>query len=955
MRTIDFWCDRANNRLVQGINAANILGDVAVAKNNVLQLVVHDVVPNAAIPALTPYVEQPVEFSTIRFAIGNVDTAPLSGSFKLKVGDQTTSALSWPADLSTPTLVATWKASVLAALKALSTVGSGGVISVDPAGTPAHFFYFQWTDTARTTAIEVVELKLIPWIDATVSSGLSAAGYTQLVKLKQFPLAMTSNFTRPSPPAVSIIETRPGASGTNEEQTLVIPQGAMGSFSLQWAGASTVTMAVDTVTAASIAAALNALVTGGASFTCEQRTATDGSRFAIGFVGPLAGAAQVPLVVAMHDQINLPYATGTLDLTDHLGIEEALNGKASTTLTMELVIAETGDETFIRPIIVLNDMTVAGTEASAAAAGAVVTLEKTVYIDAGMGDAFAEASPGLKFVPPAAGSSLVITHGLNTWRPGVRLTLHAVDHTVFAADPTNLAAALTGSRQLTDSEFTEVAVSANTVHIALPWTLVNDPTSDYDYRLLAVDVYSPDTQLLIFPHKHDWDAILESLPSGQSLRTKLAALDAALTTLAGGLKLTPDRLDMTALATSLISLLATDSGLRSQFTTLLTTLITDPAVMTAITSNLSQYPAFTDAVKTIFTDTTLLAALTNALKTSTDFQTLLRTTVLDTIQALNSASIQNDLVVFTVPDLAFTFPNADSANAEDADGNVDGFFPLPAAQFGSLTNDGNITGPLPAASAALKGHYRTVVTAAHSFYRDFADGQIVFCTGDEWFPGVLDSGKMFTTDGDITVPFVVVNDRQLVDGSRFGFLAGLQIAQTGNCDGRWLAEVKVGHFSAESGPGNINAPVWDATILSQELQMSAVGVTHNIGYAVERTALACTTTNTSTSVTVVNSATLAVGMTVIGDGIPAGATIAAIPDATHFTLSAAATATGLRTVSLLSATKTLYVTTTPATAPSGGTFVFGIFLSRYDTQNVATPRGLVTLSMKGTVCSIAKL
>jgi hypothetical protein len=57
--------------------------------------------------------------------------------------------------------------------------------------------------------------------------------------------------------------------------------------------------------------------------------------------------------------------------------------------------------------------------------------------------------------------------------------------------------------------------------------------------------------------------------------------------------------------------------------------------------------------------------------------------------------------------------------------------------------------------------------------------------------------------------------------------------------------------------------------------------------------LSCTTVNTSTALTVVpGTAGLAVGMGVSGAGIPGGTTIAAIVDATHVTLSAAATAAG---------------------------------------------------------------
>ena len=57
----------------------------------------------------------------------------------------------------------------------------------------------------------------------------------------------------------------------------------------------------------------------------------------------------------------------------------------------------------------------------------------------------------------------------------------------------------------------------------------------------------------------------------------------------------------------------------------------------------------------------------------------------------------------------------------------------------------------------------------------------------------------------------------------------------------------------------------------------------------------CDITNTSTNVTVDSTTNYKVGMKVIGTGIPTGATIAAVPNATSFTLSAAATATATNT------------------------------------------------------------
>ena len=59
--------------------------------------------------------------------------------------------------------------------------------------------------------------------------------------------------------------------------------------------------------------------------------------------------------------------------------------------------------------------------------------------------------------------------------------------------------------------------------------------------------------------------------------------------------------------------------------------------------------------------------------------------------------------------------------------------------------------------------------------------------------------------------------------------------------------------------------------------------------------LSCTT-NSTTTVTTADTSTLSVGMAVSGTGIPAGATIVTVPNATSFTLSAAATASATNTL-----------------------------------------------------------
>lgn len=668
MRIIDLWLNRASNELVQGINAGNLLGDLAVAQDDSIEFRLHNLQRNTAIPALTPFVEKPLEFSSARVAIGTIDTAPSSGTFKLRVDGQATPALTWPADLSTPELIVAWKLSVLDALKALSTVGSTGVIAVDPpvsvaqpGGTPAHFLYFQWTDAASTLAIEVVQAKLQPWIDPVVRRGFVGGGFTQIVKLAQGPLAFVADFERAASPVATIIQTRGGGIGANEEQTLVIPTGTMGSLSLQWAAASTKTLAISTLSAPALAAALNAIVPNGVtapSFRVEERAQRAGKRFAIEFIGPLAAAAQDEIGVSMHDQEAVAWASGTLNLQQHLGIERALNGQTKITLKLEIVIVEDGEETFLRDIAIVNDMTNGGVVESAEKSGAALVVERIVYVDSGLGTPYVQGAAGASFSAGAAGSTLVITHGLGTWRPEVTVTLYEVDHTIFASDPTDLAAATTGSRSLKDTEYGEHASSENIISIALPWALVNDPTNPLDYRLLKVDIASPDSALHAFDHQHTYDTVRDTLPSGQTLRAKLAALEAAVGIIAGAIAISTthltgvvrlENLDLTAISNALTT--------NAAFATTLQTLLGgNTTLINTIGTALGNSTTFASTLATILkTSREVLDSLTTGLSTNVQFSELLDARLNALLTGLGG-SFPPGVVPMLIPDFELQIP-----------------------------------------------------------------------------------------------------------------------------------------------------------------------------------------------------------------------------------------------------------------------------------------------------------
>lgn len=819
MRKLDLFLDIPGGQLVQGFTAANPVTSLRVTQNETLDIRIHNAVRNTAIPALTPFVARPLEFTSIRASIGNIDQAPRSGSFKLKIGDQTTTAITWTAP-ATSSAVTAFKATVLAALHALSNVEPAELIAVDPADSPAHILYFQWTNT-RTDEIEVVEPKLIPWIDPKVTPGQTAAGYTQCVKLAQAPFVMATQFEREDAPLPTIIETRPGDTGTNAEQTLIIPAAAIGSLSLTWDGATTKTMAAGTVTAASLASALNAIVANGATapqFRVEERPDRDGKRFAIEFIGALAGSEQAMLTVAAHDQEALLYAQGLMRLggdegESNLGIEQALNGAASVTLKFELVVnSANGPAKFIVPIEVVNDMTSASTVAALEASGAVLTVTREVSVDAGLGTPFAQASPGhsVAALPLTSATNVFnITHNLGTKK------IKVAGWYKETLSPETWA-------QIPDDQFKAESVSDSVTKITLPFDVdvTTDTAATYATRYSFV-FGSSDSEILLFEHGHPWTEIRESLPSGQTLAAKLAALDAAIAGIGGGAVIqgasladgtvAPSKLDLTALATALFG--------NAKFVELLRAFGADETFIRNFLSRLNTSSTLADVRIALFT-----ALLTEA-KESTELQTLLLEVLKESegfqeflyeqVVAALAGGAQPPGHAFTMPDVNFYTP-APTTYTLGLETFTE-FRGLPIC-YQSTTDGGNVSGTLAATGTA--GALLTTTADTFALENDarpaqkFPTGakliwngnfyQRVTQIGTAWYPYEMELPVIDAFLSESTFP---ANSIATINAT---LQTALDSPPENRIRARWRLALEIGVPTAESGELNLNAFTWSS-------------------------------------------------------------------------------------------------------------------------------------------------
>ncbi len=811
MRTVHLFLERDENRFVVGLNAANPAGDLTIAQNDTLELVIHALVRNAA-PARDAFSERPLDFTSIRASIGTLDAAPTGGTFKLRVGGgASTAALPWPAGLSTAGLIAAWKASVLAALVAIAP----GVELLDGATTPAHFFYFRWTDTGNTAEIEVVENKLSPYTDATILPFTSAdGGLTHLVKLVQFPAKIATDFGRPTSPLVTVTETRAGATGTNAEQTLYVPTLATGSFSLGWDGASTKTISAGTVTAAAIAAALNAIVADGATaprFRCEERTATtDGRRFAVEFIGALAGAAQSLLTIAMHDQASLPWAVGTLDLAGNVAIEMALAGAESVDLTLELVITTAeGEETFLRTVTLANDMTGPGTLTAAEDAGAVVTFTREVFVDAGLGTSFAEIASGTSFAVPLSAATNVFnfTHNLGEWQPQVRGFYKA------SISPEEWI-------QLPDDRYEARSTSVNVTRVTLPFNVdITTPSAETYASRYKFFFAGNNKQVQVFTHQHSWDEILETVPDGQTLALRIAAIDAAIAALGGGATLqgaaiadgtvSPDKLDLTALATAMFA--------NAKFLELLRLFGADETFITKLFDRLNTSSTLLDVRAELLTalltdaktNVELQTALLDVLKATEGFQTFL----LEQVIAALAGGSQIEGHLFTMPDVDIYSPPPTSITLSGIPHTE--YRGLPIA-YQSTTNGGNVSGAL--ASPGTVGARYTCTAAAFAPEADgrpaqtFASGDLIIWNGNFYQLSVAIGTAWYPKEYEQTIIETFMDELRFPIHSILTLNATLQTQldtpAANRLRARWRVVLEVGAPTSEAGELNLNSFTW---------------------------------------------------------------------------------------------------------------------------------------------------
>jgi hypothetical protein len=806
MRQVDLnWLENPKGDFVESLRAPGSVILAPFVQGDTIRLAVTKVVK--AESGLVPLTVKPWSFDQIRVSIGYIDKRPDKGTFKLTIAGSPTATITLPTDWDDAAAVATWKADVITKINAVA--GANAARLDDPVDAPAHLLFITWTSTTDEREIGISNVSIVPPIDtqSAVQVLQPAPAFSQVVKLSTLPLVIASDFEFPDPPAPEIAGERDGSASANEVQLLILPEGITGAFDLLWDSSRTTPLAVSGLTADKIAQALNAIVVDGGSnpsFAVTERAVQIGRKFAIEFIGPLAGADQALLVATPRDQDASLTAFGDMELRRE-AFERALYGQSEIKLQLEFVVtADGGESTVLREITLLNDMTSGATETSAEEQGAVFVRTEQVIVDNSTLTPLATVAVGGAFTPPsalAAGAELLVNHNLGSRKVRVRVLYESSE------SPEQWRELQLGG------EFEYYSTSTAQVSISFAFAITNTPGDEWYRGRLQVQVISPDSTVQLMEHQHTWDEVRVSLPSGQTLTSKLADIEAALGMVDGTSAIPASRITG-LLKAGQIDLTSLAAGLESneRFLATLITLGKSSAFLTAISEELRNNSAFLETLKLFAANDEFLAALLQALEANDDFESTI-------IRVVNAAlaggtGLPIDSVPLVLPAFSFTWPPQVEVTFADAVvPTLTVFAPLPCAVL-NVSSGGNVAGELNAASIDTTKYF-TVSGSAFSRDvearrgEDFSNGVLVANHQGIWFALSGSSGDYYPAEMEKQIGSVSVNSRMLREGTQLVVTFPVQAQLRGGATGQGVLILEQGVPTATgSAPANLASMTW---------------------------------------------------------------------------------------------------------------------------------------------------
>lgn len=341
--SLTLWIDIATGKLTSGWQSISYAPNPVLKQGDSLGVELH-LINNFNGGSFSEYEFSPSTALTL--AIGKIDTPPVSGTYRLTYGADTTSAISADATAL----------NVQTALNALASIASEGGVTVNKTTNSLRIIWNTATTTTNVLSYSLNELFPSSSIGISkVKTGSVSPTQKQIyqVHVKQSPVANITSFVNQDAPAISVSQIHAPlfVGDTKVWRISILPQPKSGSFLINFNNGSTgyTTSPIDiSASAESVRTRLSTAYDAGWSVTKSGTNQWDISTTVSSTSNVVASDAGVIGFNSKYGILNLNTAE----------VEDMIGGEVSALATLEVQLETNGTKTTIiqQDVTVLNDL-----------------------------------------------------------------------------------------------------------------------------------------------------------------------------------------------------------------------------------------------------------------------------------------------------------------------------------------------------------------------------------------------------------------------------------------------------------------------------------------------------------------------------------------------------------------------------------------------------------------------
>ena len=340
---LTLWIDMTSGRFLSGWQSISFAQKLTLKQGDTIGVELH-IIKNFLGGSFAEYDFSPE--TAVTLAIGRIDEAPLSGTFKLNYGTDATSALNYNATAL----------EVQTALNALASITSEGGVTVTKVSNSFRIVWNTATDTVNSLSYSLNELYPTSSIGANrLKVGSSSLGQKQIyqVHIKQAPVANITSFVNQDTPAVTVSQIHAPAfvGDTKVWRISISPQPKAGSFLIGF-NDGTDEYTTDAIDINASSDTVRSILT--SAFDATWSVVKSGTN-----QWDIATSRASIFNIAVSDAgiiaFNSKYGVLSLNTAE---VEDLLAGDASVDAVIEVQLEENGTKTTVsqQPVTILNDL-----------------------------------------------------------------------------------------------------------------------------------------------------------------------------------------------------------------------------------------------------------------------------------------------------------------------------------------------------------------------------------------------------------------------------------------------------------------------------------------------------------------------------------------------------------------------------------------------------------------------